>query len=159
MSVTLKLPYVEGIRLRQQMATNVSRTVDGAVIGGKEWKFESKDVEREQHPRLVGPDGKKVPLDHYIVYVTAGLRNLVIERKGKVAAYDFHNTALRNQLRIKYQKLVPVIDKKGEPQKTKEGKPIMEWKDDGQPQYVPPNTFSGAYVGDGQRAVIDEMPT
>jgi hypothetical protein len=52
MSVTLKLPYVEGIRLRQQMATNVSRTVDGAVIGGKEWKFESKDVEREQHQRL-----------------------------------------------------------------------------------------------------------
>ena len=159
MSITLKLQHADGLRLRQQVATNVTRTNEGAVIGGKEWKFEPKDCERELHQRLVGPDGKKVPLDHYIVYVTAGLRNLVIERKGKVEAYNFLNSALRNQMRVKYQKLTAVLDKKGEPSKTKEGKTIMEWKDDGQPQYVPANTFTGVYVGDGQRAMIDECPT
>lgn len=159
MSVTLKLPYVEGIRLRQQAATNITRTTSGEVVNGKEWKFEPKDCERELHQRLVGPDGKKVPLDHFIVYVTAGMRNLVVEKKGKIESYNFQNTALRNQLRVKYQKLVPVVDKKGEPAKTKEGKPIMEWKDEGQPNYVAPNTYTGVYVGDGQRAMVDEMPT
>lgn len=158
MSITLKLQHVDGLRLRQQAATKVERTEAGSIIRGVDWKFEPKDCEQEFHQRLVGADGKKVKLDHYIVYVTAGLKNLVVEKKGKVESYNFQNSALRNQMRVKYQKLV-AVEKDGKPAKTKEGKPIMEWKDDGSPQYVPSNTFTGVYVGDGQRAIVDEMPT
>jgi hypothetical protein len=56
-------------------------------------------------------------------------------------------------MRIKYQ----TLEKTG--RKTKDGKEVHEWKDSGQPQYIPPNTFGGAFVGDNQRAILEECPT
>lgn len=154
MSVTLKLTHEEGVRLRQQSA----HKTDGTV----EWRFQKhhssdgrqvEDCQQDEDYRRVGPDGKKVKLGTYTVHITAGTNNLVIERKGKVAPFNFKNPAIRNQVRIQYQKLVD------SGRKTKDGKPVHEWKNDGQPQYLPPNTFGGAFVGDGQRAILDEMPT
>jgi hypothetical protein len=156
MSVTLKLVHEDGIRLRQQSSHKDSLT------GSVDWKFvkrtapDGKTVEdcpQDEDPRRVGPDGRKVQLGTYTVHVTANMNNLVIERKGKVTPFNFKNGAIRNQVRIQYQRLVD------SGRKTKDHKPVHEWKNDGQPQYLPPNTFGGAFVGDGQRAIVDEMPT
>jgi hypothetical protein len=54
---------------------------------------------------------------------------------------------------VKYQ----TLEKSG--RKTKDGKDVHEWKDSGNAQYFRPNDFMGVYVGTGQRAVVDEMPT
>jgi hypothetical protein len=162
MSVTLKLNHEDGIRLRQQAATKVERVqteVDGhkvdtpIVSKGVDWRFEREDVQQDEDPRKVDTNGRKIKLGTYTVYITAGLKNLVVERKGPVKPYNFHNNSIRNQIRIQPQKLTEV--KKG-----KEGeKPVMGWKNDGTPTYVPANTFGGVFVGDNLRAVIDEMPT
>lgn len=158
MSIELRLRHEDGVRLRQQTAHNVERA-DGT--SGKDWKFDryqdanGKDqgeMQQDLDNRRVGPDGKHLPLGTYTVHITAGLRNLVVERKGKISSFDFQNRAIRNQLRIKYQKLVATDRKKG-------GQVVHEWVDEGQAQYIPANTFGGAFVGDGQRAILDEMPT
>lgn len=154
MSIMLKTKHVDGLRLRQQ--SNVGTAKDGVTT--KEWKFEPDECRQDEDSRLVGADGKKIKLGTYTVYLTAQVRNLVIEKKGKLESYDLKNSALRNQMRVQYQKLVPLI-KDDKPAKTKEGKTIMEWKNDGAPQYTPPNTVGGAFVGDGQRVIVDEMPT
>jgi hypothetical protein len=172
MSTALKLQHEEGLRLRQQQASDVTRTEDrlvdgqtvrgGLVVTGKEWKFvkgvdnnghPTEDVQQDEDLRRVDSNGKKIKLGTYTVHVTAGVRNLVIERNGKMAAFNFKNPAVRNQMRVKYQ----VLEKTG--RKTKEGKDVHEWKDSGLPQYFPPNSFMGVSVGTGQRAVVDEMPT
>jgi RNase P/RNase MRP subunit p29 len=164
MSVTLKLTHEEGIRLRQQAAHKIEQkdlTGDHTVIA-TEWRFVKRpasdgkiveECQQDEDPRRVGSDGRKVQLGTYTVHITAGMNNLVIERKGKVAPFNFKNGAIRNQVRVQYQRLLETG------KKTKEGKPIHEWKNDGSPQYLPPNTFGGAFVGDGQRAIVDEMPT
>jgi hypothetical protein len=150
MSITLKLNHVEGLNLRQQAAHKVVRTEDGHVVGGVDWKFEPPtDVEagslaRDTHIRELDSKGRPKKLDTYTVYITAGLKNLVVSKKGPIVSVDFRNSSLRNQMRIKLQKLDP---------KSK------QWKDDGAPQYVPPNSPWGVFVGDGQRAILDEMPT
>jgi hypothetical protein len=178
MSVVLKLTHEEGLRLRQQQAQDVARTEDNVVVtpdgnkhtirggliqgGSKEWKFVRfensdhhvvEDVPQDEDMRRVDANGKKIKLGTYTVSVVAGMKNLVIERLGKVIAFNFKNPAIRNQLRVRYQ----TLEKTGK--KTKEGKEIHEWRDSGQPQYIPPNTFGGAFVGTGQRAIVDEMPT
>jgi hypothetical protein len=171
MSIQLKLTHEDGVRLRQQSAHKVERTealVDGkptsggVVRSGTDWKFDrfqedngksSDEVPQDRDPRRVGNDGKKIPLGTYTVHVTAGMRNLVIERKGKVTSFNFKNPAVRNQMRIKYQEL------KASDRKTKDGKVVHEWKDSGQAQYIPPNTPCGVFVGDNQRAIVDECPT
>jgi hypothetical protein len=170
MSITLKLTHEEGLRLRQQSAHKVDRVkakVDGkdvetsAVKSGTDWRFDKfqfpngetvEECQQDEDPRRVGNDGKKIKLGTYTVHVTAGTRNLVIERKGKTKAFNFKNTALRNQMRIKYQTLEKT-------ERKLQGKDVYEWRDSGLPQYVPPNTACGAFVGDNQRAVVDEMPT
>lgn len=153
MSVTLKLKYLEGLRLRNQSAHKLDRTVDGAIVKGEEWKFDPDDCKQDEDPRKVESDGSHVKLGTFTIYITAGLKNLVVEKKGKVEHVDFRNAALRNQLRVKYQKLVDV-------NAGKEGKkPHLEWRTEGQPQYIPANTWTGVFVGDGQRAIVDEMPT
>lgn len=167
MSVQLKLTHEEGLRLRQQTAHKVERAAasgdgGGVPVIGTDWKFDkyqdatgktTEEVPQDRDPRHVGPDGKHLLLGTYTIHVTANMRNLVVERKGKVKSFDFKNPAVRNQMRIRYQ----TLEKNGK--KTKDGKDIHEWKDSGQPQYVPPNTFGGAFVGDNQRAILDEMPT
>jgi len=156
MSVTLKLVHEEGVRLRQQSAhkDSLTHTV--------EWRFTKRqasdgkmteDCGQDEDERRIDANGKKAQLGTYTVHVTANMNNLVIERKGKVAPFNFKNPAIRNQVRVQYQKLVD------SGRKTKDGKAIHEWKNDGAAQYIPPNTFGGAFVGDGQRAVVDEMPT
>jgi len=144
MSIKLSLKHSDGLRLRNQSATKT----DQGVI----WKFDPEDCKQDEDLRHVEPDGSHTKLGTYTTYITTGLKNLVVERKGKVDHFDFRNSALRNQLRIRYQKLVEV--KTG-----KEGKVSKEWRFDGQPTYIPPNTWSGVFVGDGQRAILDEMPT
>jgi hypothetical protein len=180
MSVTLKLNQEEGIRLRQQEAHKVEQKVPRKVerkneltgevehvtehdtVKVTEWRFRkiltsdgktTEDCQQDEDPRRVDSTGRKVQLGTYTVHITSGMNNLVIERKGKVAPFNFKNNAIRNQVRIRYQRLVD------SGRVTKDKKPIHEWKDDGQPQYLPPNTFGGAFVGDGQRAIVDEMPT
>jgi len=164
MSIELRLTHEEGLRLRQQTAQDVQRTNPdgtGFVKAGKDWKFDryqeqngawKDEVQQDLDPRRVGPDGKKIPLGTYTVYITHGLRNLVVERKGKVKAFNFLNRAIRNQMRVQYQKLEATNRKKGD-------KVVHEWVNDGGPQYVPPNTPYGVFVGDNQRAILDEMPT
>jgi hypothetical protein len=180
MSVTLKLVHEEGIRLRQQAAHKIDVTKDKTVektdplTGEKvtekvpefshttvEWRFvkrpasDGKSVEecqQDEDPRRVDSSGHKIKLGTYTVHITHGMNNLVIERKGKVTPFNFKNNAIRNQVRVQYQRLV-------DSGRTKDKKPVHEWKNDGPPQYLPPNTFGGAFVGDGQRAIVDEMPT
>jgi hypothetical protein len=171
MSIMLKLTHEEGLRLRQQTAHKVDRVpgiedksgaTPGPVKSGTDWKFDRfqdetgrtfEEVQQDLDTRRIGNDGKKLPLGTYTIHITAGMRNLVVERKGKVTSFNFKNPAVRNQMRIRYQ----TLEKTG--RKTKEGKEIHEWKDSGQPQYIPPNTFGGVFVGDNQRAILDEMPT
>lgn len=164
MSVTLKLTHEEGIRLRQQAAHKIEHKDEktGAVSHTVDWRFVKRpasdgkvveECQQDEDPRRVDSNGRKVQLGTYTVHVTHGMNNLVIERKGKVAPYNFKNGAIRNQVRVQYQRLVE------SGRKTKDGKSVHEWKNDGQPQYLPPNTFGGAFVGDGQRAIVDEMPT
>jgi hypothetical protein len=161
MSIALKIEHVEGVRLRQQSAHKIERAPapgdgkepTGPVKSGTDWRFDVADCAQDEDYRRVGPDGKKIKLGTYTVHVTAGMRNLVVERKGKVAPLNFKNPAVRNQIRVQYQKLVPTG------RKTKEGKEVHEWKNDGPAKYIAPNTFDGVFVGEAQRAIVDEMPT
>jgi hypothetical protein len=163
MSVTLKLVHEDGIRLRQQ-AAHKSETKDltGAAMHSVDWLFVKRpasdgkiveECQQDEDPRRVDSNGRKMQLGTYTVHVTAGMNNLVIERKGKVAPFNFKNGAIRNQVRVQYQKLVD------SGRKTKDQKPVHEWKNDGAAKYIPPNTFDGAFVGDGQRVIVDECPT
>jgi len=163
MAIKLKIQHREGLRLRQQTAQDVTRTVGNTVTAGTDWKFDQHtdyegkpigEVDQDRDARLIDGAGKKLRLGTYTVHINAGMHNLVIEQKGKVKSVDFKNESIRNQLRIKYQEL------KDTGRKTKDNKPIYEWKDQaGPPVYIPPNTWGGAFVGDGQRAILDECPT
>lgn len=163
MSVTLKLVHEEGIRLRQQSAHKIEgKDLTGAPTTSVDWRFikrqapDGKQVEecqQDEDPRRVDSSGRKIQLGTYTVHVTAGMNNLVVERKGKVTPFNFKNGAIRNQVRVQYQRLLD------SGRKTKDQKPVHEWKNDGPPKYIPSNTFDGVFVGDGQRAILDEMPT
>jgi hypothetical protein len=164
MSVTVKLVHEEGIRLRQQAAHKIEHKDkdDKVTHTSVDWRFvkrpasDGKQVEecqQDEDPRRVDNNGRKLQLGTYTVHVTAGMNNLVIERKGKVVPFNFKNGAIRNQVRVQYQKLVDTG------RKTKDQKAVHEWKNDGAAKYIPPNTFDGVFVGDGQRAIVDEMPT
>jgi len=153
MSIALKIEHVDGVRLRQQSAHKIERVEGVGVKSGTDWRFDAADCAQDEDYRRVGPDGKKIKLGTYTVHVTAGMRNLVVERKGKVAPLNFKNPAIRNQIRVQYQKLTPTG------RKTKEGKEVHEWKNDGPAKFIPPNTFDGVFVGESQRAIVEEMPT
>ncbi len=164
MSVTLKLVHEEGVRLRQQMAhkTEHKDELTGEVSKRTDWRFTKRqdsnghhveECQQDEDYRRVDANGKKLKLGTYTVHVTSGMNNLVIERKGKVAPFNFKNPAIRNQVRVQYQALVD------SGRQTKDKKPVHEWRNDGQAKYIPPNTFDGVFVGDGVRAIVDEMPT
>jgi hypothetical protein len=165
MSVTLKLVHEEGIRLRQQAAHKTEHTDEktAALIQTVDWRFTKRptsdgkgvveECQQDEDPRRIDSNGHKIKLGTYTVHVTANMNNLVIERKGKVSPFNFKNPAIRNQVRLQYQRLVD------SGRKTKDQKPVHEWKNDGPAKYIAPNTFDGVFVGDGQRAIVDEMPT
>lgn len=164
MSVTLKLVHEEGIRLRQQSAHKIEhKDLTGAATQSVDWRFVKRpassgggvteDCQQDEDARRVDANGRKMQLGTYTVHITAGMNNLVIERKGKVAPFGFKNPAIRNQVRVQHQRLID------SGRKTKDQKPVHEWKNDGAAKYIPPNTFDGVFVGDGQRAILDEMPT
>jgi hypothetical protein len=155
MSITLKFKHMDGLRVRQQSAQKVERTgVDNLITKGFDWKFDPLDIGQDEDPRRRDNQGKPTKLGTYTVCITTNLKNLVVERKGKVESLDFRNAALRNQIRIQYQTLVDVRKNKREGDK-----PQLEWRNSGPATYLLPNTFGGVFIGDGQRAVIDEMPT
>src|SRR5712675_264036 len=117
MSVTLKLVHEEGIRLRQQAAHKIEHVDEKTQLSSiqTDWRFvkrqasDGKTVEecgQDEDPRRVDASGRKAQLGTYTVHVTAGMNNLVIERKGKVAPFSFKNPAIRNQVRVQHQKLV-----------------------------------------------------
>jgi len=164
MSITLKLTHEEGIRLRQQAAHKVEHKdlTTGVPTQTVDWRFVKRpgsdgkiteECSQDEDPRRVDSNGRKVQLGTYTLHITAGMNNLVIERKGKVAPYSFKNNAIRNQVRVQHQRLID------SGRVTKDKKPVHEWKNDGAAKYIPPNTFDGVFVGDGQRAILDEMPT
>jgi hypothetical protein len=164
MSVTLKLVHEEGIRLRQQSAHKIDHKdeLTGIVSTTTDWRFVKRpasdgkiveECQQDEDPRRVDANGRKAQLGTYTVHVTASMNNLVIERKGKVAPFSFKNPAIRNQVRVQHQRLID------SGRKTKDHKPVHEWKNDGPAKYIPANTFDGVFVGDGQRAIVDEMPT
>ena len=164
MSVTLKLVHEEGIRLRQQAAHKIEHKDEktGAVTQTVDWRFTKRpasdgkiveECQQDEDPRRVDNNGRKMKLGTYTIHVTSGANNLVVERKGKVAPFNFKNNSIRNQVRVQYQRLVD------SGRKTQDKKPVHEWKNDGPPKYIPSNTFDGVFVGDGQRAIVDEMPT
>jgi hypothetical protein len=156
MAISLRLDHKEGLRLRQQQAKQVDYAVgdgggNGTAMKGTEWAFDGADCTQDTDPRRVDNKGKPLPLGTYTVHIAANLRNLVIEAKGKVDTVQFRNSALRNQMKIRQQELK-------ETKKDKTGKPIKEWVTTKQ-EYIPANTWTGAYAGDGVRAICDEVPT
>lgn len=150
MSVQLKFDYVDGLRLRQQMAHNVERK-DGDVQSGTEWRFEG-EVPRDTDPRKRDQNGAPMILNTLTFYVSYGLRNCVVEKKGKPDNLTFRNASLRNQLRLRQQTFVD------SGRKNKADEPIKVWKDESV-SYLPANTWGGIFIGDGVRAIIDEMAT
>jgi hypothetical protein len=164
MSITLKLTHEEGVRLRQQSVHKIEHKDEktGAVTHAVDWRFAKRmasdgkmveECQQDEDPRRTDVNGRKLQLGTYTVHITAGTNNLVIERKGKIAPFNFKNGSIRNQVRVQYQRLVD------SGRKTKDQKPVYEWKNDGAPKYIPANTFDGVSVGEGQRAIVDEMPT
>lgn len=145
MSISLKFNKVEGLTFQQQSFT---KGEDGG------WKNDPTPVEEDRHPRRLDAHGHPEKLGTFQMHITAGTKNLVLTKKGPVTHVDFRNTSLRNQLRIKTQVLT---DRKV--LENGKGAVRKDWVDSGAPVFVPPNTFSGAFVGDGQRAILDEMPT
>ena len=154
MTVMLTIQHVDGIRLRQQLAHDVQRVANekgGNVIGGKEWHF-ADEIQRDVDPRRRDNNGAPLQLPTYTFYVSYGMKNVVIEKKGKPENLTFRNAALRNQLRIKIENFVD------SGRKDKNGKPVMHWTTV-TTQYVPANEWTGVCVGDGIRAIVDEQPT
>jgi hypothetical protein len=146
---------MDGLRLRQQQAKQVVFTEGdkgGIATNSTEWTFDSSDCVQDTDSRRIDNHGKPLPLGTYTVHIAANLRNLVIEKKGKVGVVQFRNSAIRNQMKVRMQEFVDTG------KKTKDGKPIKEWKTVKQ-EYLPPNTWGGAFAGDGVRSILDEMPT
>lgn len=138
MSITLAFRHIDGLVLQQQ---TLYKDKDSQT-----WKNDPEAVKQDEDPRRRDERGLPTKLGTYHMHLTANLKNLVISNKGPVTHVDFRNSSLRNQLRIKTQVLTDVKGRK-------------EWKDSGTPVFVPANAFGGAFVGTGQRAILDEMPT
>ena len=94
MSVTLKLVHEEGLRLRQQSAHKVEHKdlTTGAPTQTVDWRFVKRpasdgkiveECQQDEDARRVDSNGRKVQLGTYTLHITAGMNNLVIERKGR----------------------------------------------------------------------------
>jgi len=158
MTIFLRIQHIDGLRIRQQVAHNVERVQktelsDGLVVGGKEWKFEKDPITKKdvEVPRDLDQRTQK-PLDTYSFSVSFGLKNAVIDRHGKAENVSFRNESVRNVLRIKVQSFDPT-DKRGADKEF-----IKAWKDHST-LFIQPSQWGGAVVGDGLRAILDELPT
>lgn len=154
MSIALTLNHVDGLRLRHQVAHKVTRIEGdngGAVQSGTEWRFEG-DIERDTDPRKRDANGAPLILPTYTFHISYGLKNAVIEKKGRVENIQFRNSSLRNQIRIRTQAFTDTN------RKDKSGAAIKAWHDQSI-SYLPANVWGGVAVGDGVRTIIDEMPT
>jgi hypothetical protein len=158
MAIALRLEHVDGLRLRQQLATakrNNTKEGDNTILGGVDWHFEKVSGTHEDAvvPRDLDARTRE-PTNTYSPTINFGLKNLVIERKGPITHLEFRNTSVRNQLRIKTQTNVSTG------RRTKDGADIKVWEDSGvPPQYLAPQLWGGVAVGDGTRVILDEMPT
>lgn len=145
MSTQILLRHVDGLRLRQQQFKDVPDSrFKGELKEGespptvKAWKFDPdggdvrQDIDQRTHE----------PLGVYSPYISYGIRNLVMERKGKAENISFRNGNVRQTLKVTQQELGK--DKK--------------WKPTGV-NMVPPNSWGGAFIGDGNRAIVEELPT
>ena len=157
MSIALKFNHIEGLRLRQQSAHDVQRTADNQIVGGKEWRFDvgadrkPLEVEQDKDERRRDATGAPALLGTYTAHITAGLRNLVVEKSGKAENIPFRNSAIRNRLKVRYQTLVTQKHEKSD-------KVTQKWQDSNS-QFVEPNSWGGAFVGDTTRVILEEMPT
>lgn len=154
MAIFLKFEHVDGIKLRQQLAQDVKRhDKENTVTAGKDWRFEKDPITgKDAHvARDIDPRTQE-PLNTYSPTVNFGTKNLVLEKAGKGENINFRNSSVRNQLRLKAQELKPTG------KTTKEGDVLKSWQDVGT-SYLSPQAWGGVFVGDGQRVIIDEMPT
>ena len=158
MTIFLKIDHMPGIRIRQQVAHSVARTSgtelsDGLVVGGKEWKFEKDPITKKdvEVPRDLDQRTQK-PLNTYSFSVSFGLKNAVIDRQGKAENVSFRNESVRNVLRVKVESYEPTEKRDSNKE------PIKAWKPHSTLQ-VQPGQWGGAVVGDGLRAILDELPT
>jgi len=155
MAITLRLNHIEGLRLRQQQARQVEFAEGangGQAVKGTEWTFDQHDCVQDTDTRKVDNHGKPLQLGTYTIHIAANLRNLVVEKKGKVEAIPLRNSALRNQMKIRQQEY------RDTDKKDKAGKPIKAWVTTKQ-EYLPANEYGGVFAGDNTRAILDEMPT
>lgn len=139
MATSIQIRHVEGLRLRQQTLREVPDSKhkgDGQPPLIKAWKFEPDDVRQDLDIRT------HQPLGIYTAHTAYNLRNLVIERAGKGENVTFRNANVRQVLNVKQQ----VLDGN------------KKWRPNGVAQ-IPPNTWGGVFVGDGNRAVVEELPT
>lgn len=145
MSTMIQLRHIDGLRVRQQDYKDVPDSrFKGELKEGeqlptvKAWRFPvdggevRQDVDNRTHE----------PLGSYSPYIGYNLRNLVIDRKGKQENVTFRNGNVRQSLKISQQELGR--DKK--------------WKPAGV-SILSANSWGGCVVGDGNRAVIEELPT
>jgi hypothetical protein len=126
---------------------------DGLVVNGKDWRFEKDpvtkkdvDIDFDRDPRT------QQPLKTHSFSLSFGLKNAVIDRHGKAENVAFRNESVRNVLRVKILSHEPTA------KKAADGDFIRAWKEHST-IFVPPGQWGGAVVGDGLRAILDEMPT
>ena len=145
MSTLIQLRHIDGLRIRQQDYKDVpdSRFTGDLKDGEqppmvKRWKFptDGGDVRQDVDNRTHEPMGTYSP------YIAYNLRNLVIERRGKPENVTFRNANVRQVLKVTQQELGK--DKK--------------WKPNGVTM-IQPNTWGGVHVGEGNRAIVEELPT
>jgi len=158
MTIFLRIEDIEGLRIRQQIGQKVSRVVgsdlsDGLVTGNTEWKFEKDPITRHDVEIALDLDQRtQRPLKTRSFSVSFALKNAIVDRKGKAENVSFRNESVRNVLRVKVQSL-DATDKKDSNKEF-----IKAWKDH-TTLFVQPGQWGGAVVGDGLRAILDEMPT
>lgn len=158
MTIFLKIEDIDGLRIRQQVATTVTRVTEsemsgGLVVGGKDWKFEKDPLTKKDVDVALDLDPRtQQPLKTHSFSLSFGLKNAVVDRHGKAENVAFRNESVRNVLRVKVQSFEPT-DKRGHDKEF-----IKVWKDHST-LFVQPGQWGGAVVGDGLRAILDEMPT
>lgn len=171
MAVQIQFRHVEGMRIRQQTFRDIPHTVPAKlkrapdpnfpddpsrsievlleperIENVREWKFEPEDIPQDEDARTHKPTGV------YTVHLAYNLKNVVLERKGPGENVTFRNAGIRNTLRIWQQTFTDTG------KLSKGGKAIKDWVKQS-PSLLAPNTYGGVFIGDGNRAIVEELPT